>query len=355
MDIYLVGGAVRDELLGRRSPGERDWVVVGGTAEELLRQGYRQVGRHFPVFLHPVTGEEYALARTERKTAPGHRGFAVHAGTEVTLEEDLSRRDLTVNAIAKDARGRLIDPFDGQRDLSNRILRHVGDAFREDPLRVFRLARFAAELEGFSVHESTLALISDMASNLTELPAERVWGEFRKALAAPDPQRFVDVLQAGDCLHRWFPELEGVALDTRPDTARARYGALGWVLGVSEIERLSDRLKVPNDHADLAVAVGRHGLVLADWRTVAPERLFAAVKAVGAFRNVALSRRVFQLVGVLAESPLDALQHLVSRVAADIHAGLYRQEGMSGPALGRRIERERIRRLAALREDKDVD
>ena len=348
MEIYLVGGAVRDELLGRRS-GVRDWVVVGGTAEELLSQGYRQVGSSFPVYLHPETNEEYALARTERKTAPGHRGFAVNAGPEVSLQEDLARRDLTVNAMARDGHGRLIDPFGGQRDLGDRILRHVGEAFREDPLRVFRLARFAAQLEGFSVHESTVSLIRDMAGTLAELPAERVWAEFRKALSAGHPQRFADVLRAGDCLGHWFPEFESARLDDRPETVRARYGALGWVLSESEVQSLCDRLKVPNDHADLALAIARHGKVLADWRYVEPERLFAATKAVGAFRNVALSRRVFQLLGMLVESPLDELELLVSRVAADIHAGLYRQEGLSGPALGRRIERERIQRLAAIR------
>ncbi len=349
MEIYLVGGAVRDELLGRE-PGVKDWVVVGGTAEELLKRGYRQVGRTFPVFLHPETNEEYALARTERKTGPGHRGFAVQAGAEVSLEEDLARRDLTVNAMARDGKGRLIDPFGGQRDLSDRILRHVGEAFREDPLRVFRLARFAAELEGFSAHETTVSLIRHMAGSLTELPAERVCAEFRKALAAPAPHRFVDVLQAGDCLGHWFPELEGVRLDSRPDTVRARYGALGWVLRESGIQSLSDRLKVPNDHAGLALAVARHGRVLADWRTVEPDRLFAAAKAVGAFRNVPLSRRVFQLVGVLVESPLNELERLIDLVAAEIHAGLYQGEGLSGRALGQRIERDRIERLATLRE-----
>ena len=348
MDIYLVGGAVRDELLGR-PPGERDWLVVGGTADELLSLGYRRVGKAFPVFLHPESNEEYALARTERKTAAGHRGFAVHAGAEVSLEEDLARRDLTVNAMAKDLRGRLIDPFGGRRDLSNRVLRHVGDAFREDPLRVFRLARFAAQLEDFSVHESTVALIAVMAPSLAELPAERVWAEFRKALAAPDPQRFIDVLKAGNCLGHWLPELEDARLDPRPDSARGRYGSLGWMLGEAEMQRLSKRLKVANDHAELALAVCRHGHVLAEWRTVEPERLYAAAKAVGAFRSVPLSRRVFELVGVLAHTPLDGLQNLLARVAADIHAGLYVGEGLSGPALGRRLERGRIERLATVR------
>ena len=352
MEIYLVGGAVRDELLGRATAGVKDWVVVGGTAAELLGRGYRQVGKSFPVFLHPETGEEYALARTERKTAPGHRGFAVYAGSEVPLEEDLARRDLTVNAIAKDSRGRLIDPFGGQRDLSDRVLRHIGDAFREDPLRVFRLARFAAELEGFSVHEETVALLRDMASSLAELPAERVWAEFRKALAAADPQRFVDVLTAGDCLGHWFPELENVRLDPRPDSARGRYGALGWVLGTPEVQRLSRRLKVANDHAELALAVARHGRTLAAWRTGEPERLFAAAKAAGAFRNAAFCRRVFRLVGQLAGTSLEELEDLLARVTADVHAGRYRQEGLSGPSLGERIERDRIGRLAAAIRDR---
>ncbi len=353
MDIYLVGGAVRDELLDRAVSRVKDWVVVGGSAEELLRLGYRRVGRHFPVFLHPETGEEYALARTERKTAPGHRGFSVQAGTEVTLQEDLARRDLTINAIAKDAAGRLIDPFGGQRDLEGRVLRHVSDAFREDPLRVFRLARFAAELEGFSVHETTVALIADMAPSLGELPAERVWTEFNKALAAVQPQRFVEVLQAGNCLGGWFPELDGVRIDIRPDSAPARYGGLGWVLGESDVQCLSGRLKAPNDHRELALAVARHGRLLADWRTVDPQRLFAAAKSVGAFRNVAFWHRVCRLVAVLSGTPTNALESLFERVATDVHAGVYESERLSGPALGRRIEQDRIERLAALREQGD--
>ena len=322
---------------------------MGGTPEDLLSRGYRCVGRAFPVFLHPETNEEYALARTERKTAPGHRGFAVHAGTEVALEEDLARRDLTVNAMAKDAAGRLIDPFGGQRDLTNRVLRHVGEAFREDPLRVFRLARFAAELEGFRVHESTVALMADMAPSLDELPAERVWAEFRKALGAAEPQRFVEVLQTGRCLGRWLPELEGVRLDTRPGSVRARYGALGWVLGESEVRCLSDRLKAPNDHADLALAVARHGRVLAGWRTVEPESLFAAAKSIGAFQHLDFSRRVCGLVSVLSQTPLAGLQQLVARVADEVRGEVYRGKGLSGPALGRRIARDRIERLATLR------
>ena len=347
MEVYLVGGAVRDELLGR-PVRERDWVVVGATAETLLRLGYRRVGRDFPVFLHPATNEEYALARTERKTAPGHRGFAVRAGQAVTLEEDLARRDLTVNAMAKAADGQLIDPFGGQRDLAGRTLRHVGEAFREDPLRVFRVARFAAELAGFGVHDSTRKLMSDMAASLAELPAERVWAEFRRALAADAPQRFVDVLGGCGCLGHWFAELDGAVIDARPDTPRARFGGLGWTLGEARMGRLSARLKVPNDHAELAAAVARHGRVLAAWRTAEPARLYAAAKSIGAFRHPALCHRVCDLVGDLAEAPLNDLPGLFARLAADVNVNALQHLGLSGAALGRRIEQDRIERLAAL-------
>lgn len=348
MDIYLVGGAVRDELLGRPVP-DRDWVVVGATADELLSLGYRRVGHDFPVFLHPVTSEEYALARTERKTAPGHRGFAVHADVTVSLEEDLARRDLSVNAMAKSAAGRLIDPYGGQRDLAHRVLRHVGDAFREDPLRVFRVARFAAQLADFSVHESTIALMADMAPTLGELSAERVWVEFRKALAATAPQRFVETLHSCACLAPWFPELDGVQIDTRPGSARARFGALGWALGATAAQSLGDRLKVPNDHSDLARGVARHGRVLADWRTADPARLLAAGKAIGAFQNLALCARVCEVVGAIARAPLDDLERLFGRVATEVSARDFRGEGLAGRALGRRIESARAERLAQLR------
>ena len=161
MDVYLVGGAVRDSLLGL-SGSDRDWVVVGATPQMMLDQGYQPVGRDFPVFLHPQTHEEYALARTERKTAPGYRGFVVHAAPDVTLEQDLSRRDLTINAMAQDAQGRLIDPYGGQRDLQARVLRHVTEAFREDPVRILRVARFAARFPDFSVAPDTLTLMREM-------------------------------------------------------------------------------------------------------------------------------------------------------------------------------------------------
>jgi len=209
--VYLVGGAVRDTVLGL-PVSERDWVVVGATAEDLLSQGYRPVGRDFPVFLHPVTGDEYALARTERKTARGYRGFTVHAEPEVTLEQDLMRRDLTINAMAQDANGNIIDPYGGRRDLAERVLRHVSPAFSEDPVRVLRIARFAARFAhlGFAVAEDTHDLIKEMAASgeLSALVAERVWAELVKALSEQTPSVFFSVLRDCGALVHLFPELD---------------------------------------------------------------------------------------------------------------------------------------------------
>ena len=354
MEIYLVGGAVRDELLGRLVE-ERDWVVVGAKAEELENLGYRRVGRDFPVFLHPRSNEEYALARTERKTAPGHGGFAVRASPKVTLEEDLARRDLSINAMAKAADGRLIDPFGGQRDLLERTLRHVGAAFGEDPLRVFRVARFAAQLPEFSVHPSTLALMSRMAATLVELPAERVWVEFRKALSAPAPQRFLEVLAAADCLGHWLPELEGVegaVLNAKLPSPAARYGGLGWVLDQAATERLSKRLKAPKEYAALASQVAAAGAALANWRELDGERLHGAVQSINGFRNIAWRQRVFEIIALLKPAPMRALEQALSEVEAAVRPEDFQAEGLSGAALGQRIKQERIKRLNALRAPK---
>jgi len=212
MSVYLVGGAVRDRLLGLPE-GDRDWVVTGETPESMTARGFRPVGRDFPVFLHPKTGEEYALARTERKTGPGHQGFVVHASPDVTLEEDLARRDLTINAIARRPDGSLVDPFQGQADIQARVLRHVSDAFVEDPLRVLRVARFAARFHalGFQVAEETLTLMQDLSrreSDMQALSAERVWAETHKALSEPAPQVYVQVLREAGALEILFPELD---------------------------------------------------------------------------------------------------------------------------------------------------
>lgn len=208
MDIYCVGGAVRDELLGLPIQ-DRDYVVVGSTPEAMLKAGYKAVGKDFPVFLHPKTHEEYALARTERKTAKGYKGFAVHAAPDVTLEEDLARRDLTINAIAKAADGTLIDPFSGQQDIQAKVLRHVSAAFVEDPVRILRLARFAARFVEFTVAAETMQLMRDMVldGEVDALVPERVWQELAKGLMEAKPSRMFEVLRACGALERIFPEL----------------------------------------------------------------------------------------------------------------------------------------------------
>jgi tRNA nucleotidyltransferase (CCA-adding enzyme) len=209
MKIYCVGGAIRDELLGL-SVKDRDWVVVGATPEALLAEGYKPVGKDFPVFLHPKTREEYALARTERKTAPGYAGFVFHTETSVTLEEDLARRDLTINAIARGEDGVLIDPYGGRRDLAARIFRHVSPAFAEDPVRILRLARFAARFADFQVAPETLALMRNMVANgeVDALVPERVWQEIARGLMEARPSRMIEVLRDCGALARLLPELD---------------------------------------------------------------------------------------------------------------------------------------------------
>src|SRR5712675_541782 len=245
MQVYLVGGAVRDELLGL-TVRERDWVVVGATPGEMERAGYRAVGRDFPVFLHPESHEEYALARLERKIAPGYRGFAIETSPAVTLEEDLRRRDLTINAMARAADGTLIDPYGGQADLRNRLLRHVSAAFTEDPVRILRVARFAARFAGlgFAVAPETLALMRTMvdAGETAALVSERVWRELELAPELPLG------LAALRCAANGVENAAATPL---------RWAALLAGLPVADIEALGARLRVPNEHQQLALLAGR--------------------------------------------------------------------------------------------------
>lgn len=267
MQIYLVGGAVRDQLL-KRPVKERDWVVVGATPEEMLQQGFRPVGKDFPVFLHPKTQEEYALARTERKTGKGYTGFIVHAAPDVTLEEDLRRRDLTINAIAQTLDGQLIDPYGGQRDLQQRVLRHVSPAFAEDPVRILRLARFAARFPDFHIHPQTLQLMQQMvaAGEVNALVAERVWQELVRALAEPEPARFFKVLAKCQALPILFPELVNdeaalVALQKACQLTNelpARFAALLYRCSETAVKQLCQRYKVPREYSDLALLVARY-------------------------------------------------------------------------------------------------
>ena len=281
MQVYLVGGAVRDALLGL-PVAERDWVVVGATPEEMEAGGFRAVGRDFPVFLHPETKEEHALARMERKTGPGYRGFSTEFSPRVTLAEDLQRRDLTVNAIAQAADGTLVDPYGGQADLRARILRHVSPAFSEDPLRVLRVARFAARFGslGFTVAPETLALMKRMSAGdeLTTLTPERLWRETERALAGSQPERYFAVLRSCGALERVLPELAAL-LQKSPQGAMAlaalravtesggeppvRWAVLAGELGSEQQQALNARLRTPNAYADLAALALRMATLLA--------------------------------------------------------------------------------------------
>src|SRR6266850_267939 len=260
---YVVGGAVRDELLGLPLK-DRDYVVVGATPEEMERQGYKPVGKDFPVFLHPSTHEEHALARTERKSGRGYKGFTVHASPDVTLEDDLRRRDLTINAMAKAEDGSLIDPFGGKKDLEQGVLRHVSDAFAEDPVRILRVARFAARF-GFKVHEKTLQLMREMVASgeADHLVAERVWQEFSKGLAEKHPEKMFEVLEACGFSTKFLPELAvkqkqlQQAAESNASLA-ARFALLAWPLDESQAEALCARLRAPNEVRELALLASRN-------------------------------------------------------------------------------------------------
>jgi tRNA nucleotidyltransferase (CCA-adding enzyme) len=274
---------VRDELLGLPVQ-DRDYVVVGSTPEEMERLGYKPVGKDFPVFLHPQTHEEYALARTERKSGRGYKGFSVHASPEVTLEDDLRRRDLTINAMAKAADGSLIDPYGGKRDLEQRILRHVSEAFAEDPVRILRVARFAARF-GFSVAPETMALMRRMVqSGETDyLVPERVWQEFAKGLMEREPERMFEVLEACSLQKKLLPELrERIGLS---GSLAVRFARLCWPLKESEVEALCERLKVPSDVRELALLACRNRVALRASRIATPQALLELLKRADAFRR----------------------------------------------------------------------
>jgi tRNA nucleotidyltransferase (CCA-adding enzyme) len=264
---YVVGGAVRDDLLGL-PVADRDWVVVGATPEDMVEKGFRPVGRDFPVFLHPQTHEEYALARTERKSGRGYKGFTVYAAPDVTLEQDLARRDLTINAMAKDEAGRLIDPYGGERDLREGVLRHVSEAFEEDPVRILRVARFVARF-GFRIAGETQALMCRMVElgEADHLVAERVWQEFSRGLMEKHPARMLEVLEGCGLAARLLPELkaERAALE-RAAQAQApsavRFAVLTWGLAEPQINALCDRLRAPNEERELALTASRCRLLL---------------------------------------------------------------------------------------------
>ncbi|MGE2106763.1 multifunctional CCA addition/repair protein [Citrobacter koseri] len=331
MKIYLVGGAVRDALLGLPVK-DKDWVVVGATPQEMLDAGYQQVGRDFPVFLHPQTREEYALARTERKSGSGYTGFTCYAAPDVTLEEDLQRRDLTINALAQDDDGHIVDPYQGRRDLDNRLLRHVSPAFSEDPLRVLRVARFAARYAhlSFRIADETLALMRDMtaAGELEHLTPERVWKETESALTTRNPQVFFQVLRDCGALRVLFPEVDALfgvpapakwhpEIDTGIHTLMTlsmaamlspnvdvRFATLCHDLGkgltpkalwprhhghgpagVKLVEQLCQRLRVPNEIRDLAKLVAEFHDLIHTFPILQPKTIVKLFDSIDAWRK----------------------------------------------------------------------
>lgn len=362
MQCYLVGGAVRDELLGM-TVHERDWVVVGATAAEMLHLGYRQVGRDFPVFLHPQSQEEYALARTERKTAPGHLGFVVHADVDVTLEEDLRRRDLTVNALARSADGRITDPYGGQQDLQARVLRHVSPAFVEDPLRVFRVARFTSQLGAFDfvVAPQTVSLMTRMAADgeLAALSAERVWAELTKALAGPVPGRFFATLQHCAALAPWFVELAAEPAPLRALEAAWRAGlgvelrfvAMLAALPPAASAALGSRLRAPREVQELGLLGARHGADLVAWAAQDDAGLLGLFERCDAFRRGARFVDLCAVVGAQRGAPLTELAALAARIA---RLAVVLPPDATGQEIGRYVRTQRLTALAQARAGDDA-
>jgi tRNA nucleotidyltransferase (CCA-adding enzyme) len=310
MKIYTVGGAVRDELLGL-AVTDRDYVVVGADPAEMARRGFKPVGADFPVFLHPETHEEYALARTERKTAPGYKGFAFHAAPDVTLEDDLRRRDLTINAMARGEDGVLIDPYGGERDLRSGVLRHVSEAFAEDPVRILRVARFAARF-GFAIAPETLALMRDMVARgeADALVPERVWQELARGLMEANPARMVDALRECGALARVMPELDQRFSDAEvPERLAARlaraalnghglavrFALLLVDLAPEALERLLARLNPPADCRDLALAAVRERELLASAAGLDAEATLGILERSDAFRRAERLERLLEV------------------------------------------------------------
>lgn len=401
---FLVGGAVRDALLGVQVK-EHDWVVVGSTPEEMLEEGFKQVGASFPVFLHPTSGDEYALARTEKKQGHGYHGFSVDFHPGVTLEEDLQRRDLTINAIARDEDGKLIDPYGGQRDLENKVLRHVSDAFVEDPLRVLRVARFAARFSGlgFRVHQSTLALMQEITrqGELQHLAAERVWREIEAAMRTEKPSVFVNVLRdcgalevllpEVDCLfgvpqpEKYHPEIDtGVhllmALDLAADVGKRAANVVFAVLlhdlgkgitprqqwpshkghesgGLPLVDEVCSRLRVPNAMHDLSRKVCLLHLRCHRMLEARPNTALRLLERLDAFRQpeilpdfIAACEADYRGRKGLQDRPYPQGDRLLNvyQAAAQIRARDLDLKGASGPEVGERLRQARVKAIANL-------
>lgn len=343
---YLVGGAVRDELLGVK-PRERDWVIVGADAETMIEAGFIPIGKAYPVYLHPKSFEEHALARTEAKIGPGHGGFSFTNDANVTLEQDLLRRDLTINAMAKSATGELIDPYGGRRDLRDKKLRHVSAAFAEDPLRCFRIARFAAKLPNFEIDAATLELARGMVNELQELSAERVWNEWVKALEEEAPYRFYEVLRDAGIAEPWFCELE---LDALAEAHRERelslqsaFALVGWLHSKTVLEEFFDRLTAPKKAKSLALEICRSGRLIKELDQLDGARAVDVLDQTGAFHGD--SRFDSFLVALNAVTDIEVqrilnLRNVLRKVTA---------AGEQGLKYGQALRRNRIRKLNEIR------
>lgn len=404
MQIYLVGGAVRDKLLGYPFT-ERDWVVVGASPQTMEEKGYRAVGKDFPVFLHPDSKEEYALARTERKTGPGYTGFDFYAASDVTLEQDLQRRDLTINAIAEDSDGNLVDPYNGKTDLEHKILRHVSEAFSEDPVRILRVARFAARYHhlGFRVAEETLQLMRDMVNNgeVDHLVAERVWKEWQRALAEKSPGQFIEVLRQCGALQAIMPEIDNLfgvpqRADHHPEIdtgihslmvleqacllssdADIRFAALVHDLGKATtpkdvlpqhighearsldlINGLCERLAVPKAYRELALAVARDHTNCHRALELKPETIVKLLQRLDAFRRPEKLQQFLLCCEADARGregleDRDYPQADYLRQAFNLCQAINTQDiiaaGHTGKAIGEQLHKQRIAALKSIR------
>jgi tRNA nucleotidyltransferase (CCA-adding enzyme) len=375
MRVYCVGGAVRDELLGL-PVRDRDWVVVGATPQMLEAQGFRAVGRDFPVFLHPETQEEYALARTERKSGKGYRGFVVHFEPDVTLEDDLRRRDLTINAIARATDGTLIDPWHGQRDLRDRVLRHVSEAFTEDPVRILRVARFAARFHEFSIAPETSVLMRAMVAHgeVDHLVPERVWQELSRGLMETHPSRMIAVLRECGALARIVPELEAAWTDTmarRLDAAadagaslRVRFAVLLHGVAAAEhagardsrgasaaeaaahagdrVDAIADRLRSPVDCRDVARLFARELHVLEHADTLGADGLVGVVERLDGLRRSDRMESVLEASAIVHANPALSRIRLAADAMRAIDAGAVAKAGEAA-TIRERLHEARVR------------
>jgi len=347
---YVVGGAVRDELLGLPLQ-DRDYVVVGATPEEMVSQGFKPVGKDFPVFLHPQTHEEYALARTERKSGRGYKGFTVHAAPDVTLEDDLRRRDLTINAMAKALDGSVIDPFGGRKDLEAGVLRHVSGAFAEDPVRILRVARFAARF-GFRVADETLALMRQMVQSgeADYLVPERVWQEFARGLAEPHPEKMFEVLEACGLADKLLDGVKPVpeilvraAKATR--SVPIRFAVIAWPHKEPEVGLVCERLKAPNEVRELALLACRSRLALHAAAQATAPTLLELLKRADAFRRPERFAELLQVASLANPNIKTERAKRALEAATAVDAGAIAAKAASPAEIARLVDEARCRAI----------